>query len=250
MADDVEITAGSGTTIAADDVGGKLHQRVKLSLGADGSAVDAVAGAGNVSTAVQRVTLADDDTNAAAIKTAAEAIQVATEALAALIAGSELQVDVAGALPAGTNAIGKLAANSGVDIGDVDVTSLPASLNKALVGPTGPTAVDSYTSAAISAAANTANQSIISAPGANKQIWVYSWGGTADTGAGSIAFQDEDDTAKTGVMPVAQNGGFSVPASGNFAMPLFKVATNKALEIDTVTCGFKGWISYAIVDVS
>jgi len=30
------------------------------------------------------------------------------------------------ALPAGTNAIGKLSANSGVDIGDVDVTSLPA----------------------------------------------------------------------------------------------------------------------------
>lgn len=30
------------------------------------------------------------------------------------------------ALAAGTNAIGKLAANSGVDIGDVDVTSLPA----------------------------------------------------------------------------------------------------------------------------
>jgi hypothetical protein len=30
------------------------------------------------------------------------------------------------ALPAGTNSIGKLAANSGVDIGDVDVTSLPA----------------------------------------------------------------------------------------------------------------------------
>lgn len=30
------------------------------------------------------------------------------------------------ALPAGTNAIGKLAANSGVDIGDVDVTSVPS----------------------------------------------------------------------------------------------------------------------------
>lgn len=36
----------------------------------------------------------------------------------------DLQVDLASALPAGTNAIGKLAANSGVDIGDVDVTSL------------------------------------------------------------------------------------------------------------------------------
>lgn len=32
---------------------------------------------------------------------------------------------ITNALPAGTNAIGKLAANSGVDIGDVDVTSLP-----------------------------------------------------------------------------------------------------------------------------
>jgi hypothetical protein len=32
---------------------------------------------------------------------------------------------ISSALPAGTNAIGKLAANSGVDIGDVDVTSVP-----------------------------------------------------------------------------------------------------------------------------
>lgn len=38
-----------------------------------------------------------------------------------------LATDVA--LPAGTNAIGKLAANSGVDIGDVDVTSIAAGNN-------------------------------------------------------------------------------------------------------------------------
>ena len=37
--------------------------------------------------------------------------------------GGSLTVDVGTALPAGTNAIGKLAANSGIDIGDVDVTS-------------------------------------------------------------------------------------------------------------------------------
>jgi hypothetical protein len=43
--------------------------------------------------------------------------------------GNELQVDIVGSLPAGSAAIGKLAANSGVDIGDVDVTSLPASTN-------------------------------------------------------------------------------------------------------------------------
>ena len=38
--------------------------------------------------------------------------------------GNELQVDIVAALPAGSNAIGKLAANTGVDIGDVDVTSI------------------------------------------------------------------------------------------------------------------------------
>jgi len=36
---------------------------------------------------------------------------------------------VVGALPAGTNAIGKLAANSGVDIGDVDILSIAAGTN-------------------------------------------------------------------------------------------------------------------------
>lgn len=55
MADNVAITAGSGTTIAADDVAGVMHQRVKLSLGADGSAVDAVGGAGAVGSSTQRV---------------------------------------------------------------------------------------------------------------------------------------------------------------------------------------------------
>lgn len=57
------------------------------------------------------------DADTGAIKTAVEIIDNA-------ISGSEMQVDVVASLPAGTNAIGKLAANSGVDIGDVDVTSI------------------------------------------------------------------------------------------------------------------------------
>jgi hypothetical protein len=68
MADNVQITAGTGTTVAADDVGGVLHQRVKLGLGADGTAVDAVAGAGAVGAGVQRVTLASDDPAVAALQ--------------------------------------------------------------------------------------------------------------------------------------------------------------------------------------
>lgn len=40
MADNTTYTPGSGATIAADDVGGALHQRVKVSLGADGAVAD------------------------------------------------------------------------------------------------------------------------------------------------------------------------------------------------------------------
>jgi hypothetical protein len=45
VSDNVSITAGSGTTIAADDVSGVLHQRVKVVWGADGVATDVAAGA-------------------------------------------------------------------------------------------------------------------------------------------------------------------------------------------------------------
>ncbi len=40
MADNVGYTAGSGTNIAADDVGGVHYQRVKVAIGGDGSATD------------------------------------------------------------------------------------------------------------------------------------------------------------------------------------------------------------------
>jgi len=72
--------------------------------------------------------------------------------------------------------------------------------------------------------------------------------GTADV-AGTISIQDEDDTALTGIMPVPETGGFVINPSGNFAMPWIKVATNKAVEIDTVTCTFDGVVTYAIVSV-
>lgn len=58
MADNVAITAGSGTTIAADDIGGVLHQRVKISQGADGAATDVS------SAAPLNVTLANTGANA------------------------------------------------------------------------------------------------------------------------------------------------------------------------------------------
>ena len=41
MADNVAITAGAGTSIASDDIGGVQYQRVKITHGQDGTATDA-----------------------------------------------------------------------------------------------------------------------------------------------------------------------------------------------------------------
>jgi hypothetical protein len=211
MADNLVLNSGSGgATLAADDIAGIHHQRVKIQHGADGSATDvstasplpisdaggsltvdnstlAVVGGGTEATAMRvtiasdstgvvsvddngasltvdnaalsvtgggveasalRVTIASDSTgvlsvddnggsitvdNAAlsvtggGVEASALRVTIATDSTGVLSVddnGGSLTVDVGTALPAGTNAIGKLAANSGVDIGDVDVTSV------------------------------------------------------------------------------------------------------------------------------
>lgn len=40
MADNVGYTPGTGATIAADEIGGVLHQRIKVGIGGDGEATD------------------------------------------------------------------------------------------------------------------------------------------------------------------------------------------------------------------
>lgn len=104
MADNVAITAGTGTTIATDDVSGVQYQKVKL---VDGTADSAALIAGD----------------------SANGLDVDVTRLPALVAGSALigkvsidqatananEVVVKSAIPAGTN-----------NIGDVDVATLPA----------------------------------------------------------------------------------------------------------------------------
>lgn len=158
MADNIEITAGSGTTIATDDVSSTHYQVIKLGLGADG-ALDTLLDSGQQTMANSvPVVLSSDHSDISiddggnsitvdgtvtanlsatdnavldtidavldTIKVDTEAIETAVEILDNCVSGSEMQVDVVAALPAGTNAIGKLAANSGVDIGDVDVLTI------------------------------------------------------------------------------------------------------------------------------
>lgn len=183
------------------------------------------------------------ETNSTAILADTASMDTNLGTVAGAVSGTEMQVDVVAALPAGTNAIGKLAANSGVDIGDVDVTSLPASIQ----GPGNPT-IDSYSHVAINLTTG-ADQVLVSSA-ASKQIWVYGYGFTCgDADGQTVSLQDEDDTAVTGIMEFAQYGGISVPPSGNFAMPVFKLGTDKDLEIDITGGDVDGWLAYAIVSV-
>lgn len=102
MADNVNITQGTGTIIAADDIAGVLHQRVKLSQGADGAAVDVS------SAAPLNVTLANTGANATPI---------------VVDLGANNDVTVASLpLPTGA-ATSALQTQPGVDIGDVTINN-------------------------------------------------------------------------------------------------------------------------------
>ena len=75
MADNVNITPGSGATVAADDVSGVLYQRVKLTLGADGVSSGDVAAANPIPAKIT------DGTNAATIDTRGAKNALAVEIL-------------------------------------------------------------------------------------------------------------------------------------------------------------------------
>ena len=129
------------------DLAGSDHDYAPLQVNASGALYVEVKTSGLPSGAA---TEAKQDT----IETTLTAIETDADTIAGAVSGTEMQVDVVASLPAGTNnigdvdiasalpagtnsigtvilgagtaGIGKLTANSGVDIGDVDVTSLPA----------------------------------------------------------------------------------------------------------------------------
>lgn len=122
-------------------------------------------------------------------------IKTAVEILDNAISGSEMQVDVVAALPAGTNAIGKLAANSGVDIGDVDVTSLPAlAAGTNAVGKLLPPDVDvtAHTNYARKyyTSAGAATDGIIWSPAAGKR-WHVAWIYIQVSAAATVTLEDD-----------------------------------------------------------
>ena len=104
---------GSNVQAIKTDADGNLQVDVLSSTGPTGFATSALQTTGN-----GILTTIDADTGS----------------IAGAISGTEMQVDVVAALPAGSNAIGKLAANSGVDIGDVTLNAGTAEIGKLAAG--------------------------------------------------------------------------------------------------------------------
>ena len=113
-----EIPATGSVTVMAgvSTTDGKPRE---ISTDTDGKInINATIQTGDIEIGAVEIKNATTDTRANVLAASTAAVATDTPLVVALHPSSPL--------PAGTAAIGKLAANSGVDIGDVDVTSLPA----------------------------------------------------------------------------------------------------------------------------
>lgn len=127
MADNILVTSGTGNTIAADDVGGVLHQRVKISQGADGSATDVS------SAAPLQVTLANGTVPSHAVTNAGTfAVQATLQAGSAL--AGKFGIDQT--TPGTTNATTQIpsAAGTGLSVSKTDALVATAVAVKASAG--------------------------------------------------------------------------------------------------------------------
>lgn len=171
------------------------------------------AGAGAVGANTQRVTLASDDPAVASLQLLDNAV-----------AGSELQVDVVAALPAGTN-----------NIGDVDVLTQPARVatTDTITAKLATDAIQNGTTAltpkfAVIDAATSGDNTILAAVSA-KKIRVLSLFLVA-AGAVTVRFESgASGTALTGQMNLAANGGFVLPFN---PVGWFETASNTLLNLE------------------
>ncbi len=239
----VGVTTGGGIKVDAEELAGNPvsvntgnadtgTQRVVLAsdqpvVSTDWNGTAPPIGAGTEAAAL-RVTVATDSTGVLTV----DGSELTT--IAGAVSGTEMQVDVVAPLPAGTNAIGKLAANSGVDIGDVDVLSQPArdrltdNMGVALQTDAILSDTTSLTPqfATIDAASSGDNQLV--AAGTNK-IRVLALMMVA---AGDVNVRFESGaggTALSGQMNLTTNSGFTLPFN---PLGWFETASATALNLE------------------
>lgn len=263
MADNVPITAGSGTSIATDDAGAGGHcQIVKLAISTDGSATLIPAEASNgLDVDVTRVggdvtvigkaadgaavsgnpvlIAGQDGTNVQSIKTDADGeLQIDVLTLPALVAGTanigDVDVLTLPALPAGTNNIGDVdvltlpALVAGTaNIGDVDVLTVPAVAGEAA------STINSTSSDGGTALTSTA-QAIKASAGSLKGYYIYNPNSTAqfvqfyNTASGSVTVGTTNPLFMLTIPPTAAANLWMQPGGIAFGTAMSWAATSTA----------------------
>jgi len=197
MADNIAVTAGAGTIIAADDIAGILHQRVKLSLGADGVGADAPIG-GGVEAGVLRVTIASDSSGVLSIDDNGGALTVDGTVTSNLGATDNAVLD---SIDASTSRLISSATNINAGSALATTSFVVGTRYKA----TPPTFTDGQEGALqIDSAGKLLTSSAVSAivPGTaatNLGKAIDSVGGATDTGIVTLAIRDDSLTALTPV---------------------------------------------------
>lgn len=223
MADNLDITQGTGTTIGADEISSVKYQRIKIIVGADGTN-DGDVCTGNpmpISDAGGSVTV---DGTVAVTNADLSTISGDTTSIDGKITACNTGAVV---LAAGSAAIGKLAANSGVDIGDVDVTSLPAIVIAQNTG---------RVQGKVDNADTTTAREVIAAIASN---YVYITSMIISVAvAGNYWLEDGDGTQITPKFYFPANGGLTWTAEGT--TPYKTNTVNKAINIKGSIAGAVG----------
>lgn len=260
MADNTVLNAGSGgDTIATDDIAGVKHQQVKVEWGVDGTATPV--SAANPMPVVQTGTHAVNATLGAETTKVIGTVNIAaaqTLATVTTVGTVSAVTAISNALPAGTNAIGKLAANTGVDIGDVDVTSVipgttATSLGKAedaahTSGDTGVMALAVRRDADTTLADTTGDYAPLQVNAAGSlKVAITSGAGSGGT---SIADAAAFTRATTSVTPVAGVVETSAPTLTNGNTGAVSLTTGGAMRVAVTSGGITGAVEDAVASGS
>lgn len=266
MADNTTLNAGTGgDVIASDDIGGVKHQRVKLSLGADGTAADAPVG-GGVEAGVLRVTIASDSTGVLSVDDNGGALTVdnaGTFAVQATLAAETTKVigtvniaaaqtvatvttvgavtAITNALPAGTN-----------NIGDVDVLSVVPGTGATALGKAEDAAHSSGDTGVMSLAVRRdADTALAGTDGDYAPLQVNAAGSlkvaiTAGAGSGGTSIADGASFTRdtTSITPVGAVVETSAPTLTNGDAAGLSMTTGGAVRVAVASGGITG----AVVD--
>lgn len=244
----VTLASDSTGVLSVDDGGGSLtiDGTVTANLSAtDNAVLDQIevntsygdnTGTGTESGAL-RVTLATDSTGLLSIDDNGGSLTIDNTditTIAGAVSGTEMQVDVVAALPAGTNAIGKLAANSGVDIGDVDVLSIIPGTGATSLGK----AVDSVVGATDTGVAMLAERidvatAVTPAVADYSNLFCDKFGNLKVT-----QLPDADSIVKRGVINVAASGDNTLQAAAGVGIRI-RVLSYTLISAGTVNVRFE-----------